>query len=856
MAKKKQFVTAAAAFAVAASAVTPAITADAATKTVRLSSDFVRAGNLDAALDKSYNGGEIHWYKSSVDMNKLGVFQTAKGFVKGQGLKVEKRVRVLNYAQDIQPEGEIVLEQGVPASGLRVQPVLFADGNHYAKPVAVAGFNTDKVGEFEGTFTYANKAFGTVTKTVKYKVVSSKVAFENVKGSVIGSTLTVSADVKNDKEDTKAEVLVYPGKDVSKAIPVTATIKDGKVSATVNSLPAGKHSFAIKSGDVVSEVVEFEVIAVVKEVKYVNKSEVAVVIDAATADQAGFTITVLNDKGENVAVKPVDVVRGQKEVLFTFDKPLTADFAGVWSIGGLQYDFEAIKKYDAIVNSPNQVSLYNALLNAGITGVNADYIADYSSAITADTKKVNLADIQAIITKVNAEKAASTVEGAAAKRVNDATNQVQLLEALRAGFARVNSEWIAAYDTALSGELTYAQIQTAVDSVNQDQISTAQKNVDTVAKANALINTVGTYYVPDSTEKDAPTPKAKLIADLREAAARYAVKEAPSVLSFYNALVSLANLNEKDALKVSDLNDELKAEYFALKATGTYTSVDTVKSSIVEAAAATALNKAVSDLNNVVSTGNSATSTTQVKSLLTRLATVTKHETGENKFDLSTVVDSRLEAYRAAFDTSEIARLQDVKNAVLKVNADADRTVYLEKVRTSNSVSEVRDSILALALSSDEPAKRTQLASWFINAPTQIKLEVSEFLLAERSTYVGKDAIEAAIDLDTLFDAESILDVAVEAHTDKVADFNKVGNLANATISETKVALDGYGYAPYVALTAVQKVAVAEQFNKLTKKVGTETVSLNFTPGVEGTDAVATLKAANAYIDTAIANAR
>ncbi len=79
MAKKKQFVTAAAAFAVAASAVAPAITADAATKTVRLSSDYVRVGDLDATLDKTYNGGEIHWYKSSVDLNKLGVFQTAKG---------------------------------------------------------------------------------------------------------------------------------------------------------------------------------------------------------------------------------------------------------------------------------------------------------------------------------------------------------------------------------------------------------------------------------------------------------------------------------------------------------------------------------------------------------------------------------------------------------------------------------------------------------------------------------------------------------------------------------------------------------------------------------------------------------
>ncbi|WP_214703291.1 MULTISPECIES: hypothetical protein [unclassified Exiguobacterium] len=181
MAKKKQFVTAAAAFAVAASAVAPAITADAAMKTVRLSSDYVRVGDLDATLDKEYKGSEIYWYKSSVDLNKLGVFQTAKGFVKGQGIRVEKRVRVLNHAQEIKPESEFVFEQGVPVSGIRVQPVLFADGNEYAKPLSVAGFNTDKVGEFEGTLTYANRAYGVVTKTVKYKVVSSAPELETVK---------------------------------------------------------------------------------------------------------------------------------------------------------------------------------------------------------------------------------------------------------------------------------------------------------------------------------------------------------------------------------------------------------------------------------------------------------------------------------------------------------------------------------------------------------------------------------------------------------------------------------------------------------------------------------------------------
>ena len=260
MAKKKQFVTAAAAFAVAASAVAPAITADAASTTVRLSSDYVRGGDLNAALDKEYKGSEIHWYKSSIDMNKLGVFQTAKGFVKGKGIKVEKKLRVLNYAQEIKPESEFVFEQGVPVSGIRVQPVLFADGNEYAKPVSVAGFNTDKVGEFEGTLTYANKAYGTVTKTVKYKVVATKVAFSEVKHEVKGDMLSVSADVKNLKDGEKVELVIFPGKDESKALaPITAEIKDGKVMVSAKEIPAGTHSFILRSGDVKTAAVEFKV---------------------------------------------------------------------------------------------------------------------------------------------------------------------------------------------------------------------------------------------------------------------------------------------------------------------------------------------------------------------------------------------------------------------------------------------------------------------------------------------------------------------------------------------------------------------------------------------------------------------
>ncbi len=324
MAKKKQFVTAAAAFAVAASAVAPAITADAASTTVRLSSDYVRGGDLNAALDKEYKGSEIHWYKSSIDMNKLGVFQTAKGFVKGKGIKVEKKLRVLNYAQEIKPESEFVFEQGVPVSGIRVQPVLFADGVVYNKPLFVAGFSTEKVGEFEGTLTYSNKAYGSVTKTVKYKVVASKVEFSEVKHEVKDDMLSVSADVKNLKEGEKVELVIFPGKDESKPLdPYTAEIKDGKVTVSAKDIPAGTHSFILRSGDVKTAAMEFKVedqTPMVKEVKALNLKQVEVKFNKDLDKASAETVTNYELKiGSDAATNPTAAeVTSEGTVLLTF----------------------------------------------------------------------------------------------------------------------------------------------------------------------------------------------------------------------------------------------------------------------------------------------------------------------------------------------------------------------------------------------------------------------------------------------------------------------------------------------------------------------------------------------------------
>lgn len=86
MAKKssRKLYTALAVAAVSTASLTPAAVTEAAPKAsvVKAKSGYVYKGDLDAALDATYKGAPIYWYKSSVDLEKLGTFQTARGIVK------------------------------------------------------------------------------------------------------------------------------------------------------------------------------------------------------------------------------------------------------------------------------------------------------------------------------------------------------------------------------------------------------------------------------------------------------------------------------------------------------------------------------------------------------------------------------------------------------------------------------------------------------------------------------------------------------------------------------------------------------------------------------------------------------
>ncbi|STO07361.1 bifunctional metallophosphatase/5'-nucleotidase [Exiguobacterium aurantiacum] len=162
-----------------ASVIAPAVVTEAAPakQTVKLKAAFVENGDLDAALDKTYQGNKIYWYKSTVDMDKLGTYQTVKGYIKWKNQHFEKKVRVINYPKAIiAPKGELTFKHGEKLTGqLNTLQIQFVD-RVLRQPVKWTNLSTDKIGKFTATASYTHKG-RTVTLDVPYEVKGYELSF-------------------------------------------------------------------------------------------------------------------------------------------------------------------------------------------------------------------------------------------------------------------------------------------------------------------------------------------------------------------------------------------------------------------------------------------------------------------------------------------------------------------------------------------------------------------------------------------------------------------------------------------------------------------------------------------------------
>lgn len=338
----------------------------------------------------------------------------------------------------------------------------------------------------------------------------------------------------------------------------------------------------------------------VESVSAITETTVDVAINAPKEDVLGATVVVKDGKNNVVEVNPVDISAGDTVASFTFKTAIKTDaLVGVWTVDGKEYSFDAINQLKDITEAASgsdQVKLLSTLNAAGIKNIDEDKLGVYASAIV-DASPETLADVQKAIDEVNKSEAEKDAEAAAVKAVVDATNQVQLLNALKANFEFVNADWNVKYaaavvtnssdaDVALadltkdnSAGVTFGAIQDAINGVNDAEVAAAYDKAFKSLKASdvSAARTLANSYL--STDKDAVITKKEAANDSLDVLdALIRVNTATTNNSLKTALVALDNLEttlvEKyknntlgvtvdDEFDIKLVNDSLLAEYRA-----------------------------------------------------------------------------------------------------------------------------------------------------------------------------------------------------------------------------------------------------------------------------------------------------
>lgn len=307
----------------------------------------------------------------------------------------------------------------------------------------------------------------------------------------------------------------------------------------------------------------------VVEVSAIDNTTVEVVITALEEDKFGAEIDVFDNKGNKVAVKPVDIPAGDTTVFFEFADEIETQ-EGVWTIAGIEYDFNLAANLEAFVAAgDDQIALNKALADLGIENVKVENMPayaekhdDFLAKLAEDEADLTVEAIQAWIDKVNAETISDTDSKAIAKKVNDAIeakNDVALLAALQdPAFVRVNPEWLTDtdedttndYKAAIKGVLdaetkdTVKEIQEIIDGVNDIHVNAAIEAIeDEVDKKelNDLKAVITAYATPtEKGEQKQETKDALEAIDIQLAVADVLATTTPTTLKA--KLTALDNL--------------------------------------------------------------------------------------------------------------------------------------------------------------------------------------------------------------------------------------------------------------------------------------------------------------------------
>ncbi|WLV24385.1 S-layer homology domain-containing protein [Aciduricibacillus chroicocephali] len=283
------------------------------------------------------------------------------------------------------------------------------------------------------------------------------------------------------------------------------TKKPGTYTVTYNAKDA--------AGNVAKEVTVKVVVAeegvAVKNIKKIDGNGVTVTFEPVNKDRFDEQLTVLDNKANRIAVKPVTIAAGDTEATFKFINPVDK-LEGVWSVGGKEYNFELAANVQKFRDADSQLALNNAFDKLGIAGAEAKNAAAYlekkqSFISQADQKgeQLTVASIQAWVNQVNDEIENGAKSEALAKEVTEAVkanNDTALKNALEnTAFKRVNFDWLTGngeknYKSAIDNQIKAdgalvknAQgIQEVINGINNAYVTEASDNLNTISDKAVL----------------------------------------------------------------------------------------------------------------------------------------------------------------------------------------------------------------------------------------------------------------------------------------------------------------------------------------------------------------------------------
>lgn len=527
------------------------------------------------------------------------------------------------------------------------------------------------------------------------------------------------------------------------------------------------------------------------------------------------TIEVVDNEGNVVEVEPVDIPAGDTTVFFEFSETQTTQ-EGVWTIAGIEYDFDLAADLAAFEAATTQVALNKALADLGIENVVTANMPTYLDTVNFELNKTDyfaelegdltVEAIQTWIDEANAAIAAAgeeaEVETAAVKAVVDALdagNDIALLEALQNDvFERVNDEWLAQYKAEFgltSGGTvviddadvdTVADVQANIDYINTDEITTvldALNNGGTFTAA-ADVNSVEVddlneakdlivAYAPVDSEGEYVAIATVAVDDILEqvdvqlAVANVLAATTPTTLKARLASLDALEVFSTDFMKDNYLEANLSyyLNGFGDPATGGFKQVSATNYTVTQ------VEGIITGMNSTVSASYVAdvNAATDADELLTALKAFP---------GLEYVADANKDVYwataNANFDGVAVTNATTAQAAVVTQNIAAINAADKTKVIAALNVLELDDVIAANA----EAYVADDSASVYTDAAPQ-----------DLATATDRDEVQAAVDqlnkavvvaaqVKAINEAEDVATVKVALDTladvDEVADYLKI----------------------------------------------------------------------------------